>query len=106
MIASHRIETIATSRGTGALTLSFEHFSKREKPLVLLPKLGWPNYPNEVISFISSIAFYNNYNAEGAFYIVDIKEKIDSSLSSGYENILLVLNDPCENPTGYSLSSR
>ena len=104
VISSHRIETIATPGGTGALTLSFQDFSKKEKPLVLLPKLGWPNYPNEVNSFITAIDFYDNYNAEGTLDIIDIKEKIDSALSSGYRNILLLLNDPCENPTGYSLS--
>lgn len=103
-MAFHQIETIATPGGTGALILSFKDFASYTKPIVLLPKLGWPNYPNEVSSFIHAVDFYNNYNKEGTLDIEDIKEKIDSSFSQGYENILLLLNDPCENPTGYSLS--
>jgi len=104
-MSSHQIETVATPGGTGALTLSFKDFASYSKPIVLLPKLGWPNYPNEVNSFIHSIDFYNNYNEEGTLDIEDIKEKIDASLAKGFENVLLLLNDPCENPTGYSLSS-
>ena len=103
-IDSHRIETVATPGGTGALTLSFKDFASQKKPIVLLPKLGWPNYPNEVSSFIHSMDFYNNYNEKGTLDIKDIKEKIDASFLKGYENVLLLLNDPCENPTGYSLS--
>lgn len=103
-IQDHRIETIATPGGTGALTLSFKDFSLKNHPIVLLPKLGWPNYPSQASLFIPSIDFYSNYNDQGTLDLENIKNKIDFSLANGYENVLLLLNDPCQNPTGYSLS--
>ncbi|MDD6240175.1 MAG: aminotransferase class I/II-fold pyridoxal phosphate-dependent enzyme [Eubacteriales bacterium] len=100
-----RVKTIATPGGTGAITLALKEFASLSSPAVLLPKLGWPNYPSQVSSFLGEPCYYDNYDEEGHFSFPQLKERLDSLFREGKENVLLVLNDPCQNPTGYCLSS-
>lgn len=100
-----RVKTIASPGGTGAITLALKEFSSLSSPAVLLPKLGWPNYPSQVSTFLGDSYYYDNYDEEGNFSFTHLKENIDSLFKNGKENVLLVLNDPCQNPTGYCLSS-
>ena len=46
---------------------------------------------------------YQLFNSEGNFNITNLCTKIEE-YSGSQSNILIVLNDPCQNPTGYSLS--
>ena len=99
-----RVKTIASPGGTGAITLAFKEFASLANPAILLPKLGWPNYPSQVSTFLGDSYYYDNYDEKGNFSFSHLKENIDSLFKDGKENILLVLNDPCQNPTGYCLS--
>ena len=47
---------------------------------------------------------YQLFNSEGNFNITNLCTKIEE-YSNTQSNILIVLNDPCQNPTGYSLSN-
>ena len=99
-----RVKTIASPGGTGAITLALKEFATLSSPAVLLPTLGWPNYPSQVSTFLGDSYYYDNYDEEGNFSFSHLKENIDSLFKNGKENILLILNDPCQNPTGYCLS--
>jgi len=96
--------TVATMGGTGALALAFKDGASDTKAGILLPRLSWPNYYAQASLFTDQVAFYQNYDEKGGFHIRDVEEKIQSLLERK-ERLLLVVNDPCENPTGYCLSA-
>ncbi len=93
----------ATLGGTGAISTAFNLFLE-ENETVLLPDIMWGNY--KLIAKKSNINFetYSLFNDEEKFNINSLKEKI-KELKLKNKNILILINDPCQNPTGYSLTS-
>ena len=49
------------------------------------------------------IAEYELFNDKNHFNIDSIKETVHEVMKT-QERILLLINDPCENPTGYTMS--
>ena len=47
--------------------------------------------------------FYNLFNEENRFDLVDFKERVEK-LAKKQENVVIIINDPCQNPTGYRLT--
>jgi aspartate/tyrosine/aromatic aminotransferase len=92
---------LATIGGTGALTLSFP-LSKKGNTAVVIPSLDWPNYEAIANSFGLKIEYYSLFQKRG-FDLPGLKSTLEK-LSSQYDALTLVINDPCENPTGYCLS--
>lgn len=93
----------ATLGGTGALSISFNVFLDPGQT-VLLPSIMWGNY--KLIAKKAGLKHdtYQLFNSEGNFNITNLCSKIEE-YSAIQPNILIVLNDPCQNPTGYSLSN-
>ncbi len=93
----------ATLGGTGALSISFNLFLDQNET-VLLPNIMWGNY--KLIAKKAGIKYdtYQLFNSEGNFNITNLCSKIEE-YSLTQNKILIVLNDPCQNPTGYSLSN-
>ncbi len=93
----------ATLGGTGALSIAFNVFLDPNQ-VVLLPSIMWGNY--KLIAKKAGLNYdtYQLFNSEGNFNITNLCSKIED-YSSSQSNILIVLNDPCQNPTGYSLSN-
>lgn len=95
------ISVIASPGGSGALSLIFNSYGNIND-VVLVPDIRWRydyfiNSANkETISF--KLFDENNFN------INDLKEKI-GVYASKQETLLIVINDPCHNPTGYQLSN-
>lgn len=92
----------ATLGGTGALSIAFNIFLDPSQ-VVLLPSIMWGNY--KLIAKKAGLKHdtYQLFNSEGNFNITNLCTKIEE-YSGSQSNILIVLNDPCQNPTGYSLS--
>ena len=92
----------ATLGGTGALSIAFNIFLDPNQ-VVLLPSIMWGNY--KLIAKKAGLKYdtYQLFNSEGNFNITNLCTKIEE-YSGSQSNILIVLNDPCQNPTGYSLS--
>jgi len=93
---------IATPGGTGALTLAF-FASKTPKSLLLFPSLDWPNYEAIAAGFGLEYASYDLYEKD-RFALGGLEKQITEALHS-HDKVVVVINDPCENPTGYSLSA-
>ena len=93
----------ATLGGTGALSIAFNCFLDLGDT-VLLPSIMWGNY--KLIAKKAGLKYdtYQLFNSEGNFNITNLCSKIEE-YSSSQSNIIVVLNDPCQNPTGYSLSN-
>ncbi len=96
-------KTVAAAGGTGALTLAFDNFLNPNET-VLLPQTSWGSY--KVIA--------KNANLKCDFYkLTDENNKIDLQnimlkaikILREQGKLLVVINDPCQNPTGISLGS-
>lgn len=96
------IGVIGTAGGTGAIKNSFKNYlNPNEK--VLLPHLMWGSYKVIANEVGAGFTTYKLFNEEGNFNLEDFKAQV-SELAKIQENIVILINDPCHNPTGYSLS--
>lgn len=103
VINNYYIPFAATLGGTGALSISFNLFLEANDT-VLLPSIMWGNY--KLIAKKASLKHdtYELFNNDGKFNIDNLCEKV-KEYGTKQSNVLIVLNDPCQNPTGYSLSN-
>ncbi|MBP3713275.1 MAG: aminotransferase class I/II-fold pyridoxal phosphate-dependent enzyme [Bacilli bacterium] len=92
----------ATLGGTGALFFAFNLFLN-ENQTVILPSIMWSNY--KVIALRSKVKFdyYELFDKEGKFNFASLEKKIQQ-YSSTNSNLLILINEPCQNPTGYCFS--
>lgn len=94
--------TIATVGGTGAISIASTVEDKMNKDNVLFfPNPGWPNYygvcVTQKIPYVQYDMFIN-----GKFGLDTLLENIDKCVKED-KHVTLVINDPCHNPTGYSM---
>lgn len=92
---------IATPGGTGAVAMTLSEILD-EGETVILPEIAWGSY--------KLMATMDNLNAktyalfEGDhFNLTSLKETCKDVMKT-QKKLLLIINDPCHNPTGYSLS--
>ena len=95
------IEAIPTPGGTGALNLAFINYVNQGET-VLLPNHMWENYLNMGKDAGFNTDTYRLFNDEGLFDIDDLNKKIDD-LKKSQKRIMMLINDPCENPTGFCM---
>lgn len=90
-----------TLGGTGALSMIF-HQTADNGGLALFSDIRWPNY--DTIAKENRLPFdLYTFIKNGSLDIESIRAKIDEDLIK-YNNILLIINDPCHNPLGYCMS--
>lgn len=94
----------ATLGGTGAISISFNCFLE-EGDLVLLPDVMWTNYMLVAEKAHAGFVTYNMFTPEGKLDLTAIKETIAKAREQGHR-ALLVINDPCQNPTGYCMDEK
>lgn len=99
--AKYNISFCTTLGGTGAISMTFDYVSKHGGSLVL-SNVFWPNYSNIADQSSLTLRKHQLIDEKLEFNFKDLKEKLDESLIK-YKNVLYVLNDPCQNPTGFSL---
>jgi aromatic-amino-acid transaminase len=99
----NRFLSVATPGGTGAVCLAFAS-SRGPKHAVLVPSLGWPNYVGIAKGFALDLAFYDLFEGDH-FNLSGIQKQIRELLTR-YDHLSFLINDPCQNPTGYSLSAK
>lgn len=85
-----------TIGGTGALSLVAQHLQTKK---IILPDIGWPNYEN---IFLLPKEHYLRYRYD---HLESVQDSLDS-LKATPGTSLLVINDPAQNPTGYSLGAK
>ena len=95
------MEVVPTPGGTGALNLAFINYVNQGET-VLLPNHMWENYLNMGKDAGFNTDTYRLFNDEGLFDIDDLNSKIDD-LKKSQKRIMMLINDPCENPTGFCM---
>lgn len=88
----HRL--VATSGGTGAITLAFKNILERGDH-VLLPHIAWGAYKTIGEDHALKVTAYN------AFDVDDLILKAHE-LCKSQDKLLIVINSPCHNPTGFA----
>ena len=93
-------DVIPTPGGTGALANTFANFLN-DNDYALLPNYMWTNY---VQILDDSNKLYKTYDLflNNSFNLNDLKNKAKEILKLK-KRVLIVLNDPAQNPTGYTL---
>ncbi|MDD4212370.1 MAG: pyridoxal phosphate-dependent aminotransferase [Bacilli bacterium] len=94
-------KVVATAGGTGAIALAFRNYTELDQS-ILIPTPGWANY-KAIASQVGAIplpySLYdgNHFNQEGVSALLMKVAKEEG-------RVFFVLNDPSQNPTGYTLS--
>ena len=91
----------ATIGGTGALSMAFQMFLEEGDP-VLLPDVMWTNYKLISKKAHSNYETYQMFTEDSKINFSSLREKLIKSMKE-HERTLLVINDPCQNPTGYCM---
>ncbi len=92
-------EAVATPGGTGAIRNTIQNYSKRGDQ-VLTSDWYWSPYSTIAQDLERSITTYTLFDAEGKFNIVSFESKVKELLSK-QDDLIIILNTPAHNPTGY-----
>jgi len=95
-------EAVATPGGTGAIRNTIQNYSKRGDR-VLTSDWYWSPYSTIAQDIERSIATYTLFDEEGKFNVASFEEKIKELLSV-QDGLVILLNTPAHNPTGYSFT--
>lgn len=93
------LHTVATIGGSGALAIAFSNYLEAGET-VLLPNMMWTPYLQFAKERKVKTTTYNLVK-DDCLDIADIEKTIN--LVEG-NKVLLIINDPCHNPTGFTMS--
>ena len=95
-------EVIATPGGTGALSSTIKN-TLAPGETVVYPKIGWGPYKTIASQHNVNIATYDMFEGD-AFNIASFRETT-SDVMEKEGKVLVFINDPCQNPTGYTMTN-
>lgn len=96
------VGALATPGGSGSVSSTFKNILDPGQT-VLIPNIGWGAYKIMAMEHDLKVETYELFNEKDEFNIKDFKEKATKIMKS-QGKVLAVINDPCHNPTGYSMS--
>lgn len=96
------MEVVATPGGTGALAMGIS-LSLDEHETLLLPDVYWSPYKGMAKGNNMEVCEYNYIN-DYHYNLSSFKEQAEKIIAK-QNKLVTILNDPCNNPTGFSLSS-
>lgn len=93
--------TLATPGGTGAIACSLQTFLEPNEH-VIMPDIAWGSY--KLMASMQHLV-YDTYSMfdDDHFNLTNFKEVV-SFVAKQQKQVVIVINDPCHNPTGYTLS--
>lgn len=96
--SKNNLVVAATSGGTDAIFTLFSILKKSHT--ALLPDIHWPNYDQIAKQAGINLKAFSRFKNNNSFNFDDLEKTILNIEGK----ILLSINDPCHNPTGYCLS--
>ncbi len=94
-------EVIATPGGTGAVGMTLEE-TLDPGQTVILPDIAWGSY--NLMAQMNELKVVNYSLFEGDHFNLASFKKACEEVMKVQDKLVMVINDPCHNPTGYSLS--
>lgn len=101
ILSSLYSEVIATPGGTGAISSSVYN-SLDQNQTLLIPNLCWGPYNGIAKKYGLNVVKFNLFK-NNKFNISEFKEKANEIIDE-QNKLVVILNDPCNNPTGYTMS--
>lgn len=98
------IGVMATPGGSGAISNTFTNYLNEGED-VLLPSYMWGNYKQFAYENHLGVKTYDLFNSNNTFNLESLEQNI-KTLIEKQNRVLFVINDPCHNPTGYTMSSQ
>lgn len=95
------IGVTATPGGTGAIHNTLKAYMDCGET-VLLPEFMWEAYKHLASANGLKFETYSLFDGD-SFNLLDFSKKV-LEMAKTQKKVLVVINDPCQNPTGYSLS--
>ncbi len=96
-------DVIATSGGTGAISLAFNNLINPSET-ILLPEIAWSSYGLIARSCHLKTATYKLTDENNNVSLKDLMLKALQIIKKQHK-LVVVINDPCQNPTGITLGS-
>lgn len=93
---------VATAGGTGAIHLAIWNYTDAGDT-VLTSAWYWGNYKNMCRDMNRKLATYDMVTADDKFNLPALEAKVTEILAS-QDKLLLIINTPAHNPTGFSLT--
>ncbi len=100
--SNYYFKTIATPGGTGALSLSLGTYLESGEG-VMLPDIMWLTYLQIANNLGINAHTYKLFDENNHLNLESIYSE-GLNLQEKYGKVCLLINDPCHNPTGYSMS--
>jgi aromatic-amino-acid transaminase len=94
---------VATPGGTGALRHALMNYLESGQAL-LTPSFYWGPYATLAEEHERNVETFSMFTAAGALDVAALDAKLEEQLDR-QGRALLFLNDPCNNPTGYSMTA-
>lgn len=94
-------EVIATPGGTGAVSISITDCLESGQTLII-PEIAWGSYALMAQMQNIDIAQYSLFEGDH-FNLASFKETCHQVMAK-QDRLVVIINDPCHNPTGYSMS--
>ena len=94
-------EILATPGGAGAISSTIKNVLNPGET-VIKPSQGWGPYKTMANEFGVTLTDYNLFK-DGAFDIEDFKATL-TQVMKNQGKVLVIINDPCHNPTGYTMT--
>lgn len=92
---------VATPGGTGALRHALMNYLEAGQKM-LTPGFYWGPYATLCEEHERGLETFNMFGSDGQLDVAALDAKLDAQLKA-QGRVLLFLNDPCNNPTGYSM---
>jgi len=97
------VGAIATPGGSGSVSSTLKNILDPEE-ILLIPNIGWGPYKIMAKEHDLKIETYELFNEKNEFNIESFREK-SSKIMKSQGKVLAIINDPCHNPTGYSMTA-
>ncbi|MGI6751252.1 MAG: pyridoxal phosphate-dependent aminotransferase [Anaerovoracaceae bacterium] len=98
------IATIATPGGTGAIRNTIQNYSRRGD-VILTSDWYWSPYLTIAQELERGLETYPLFTEDGKYFLKGFSDKMNSILNR-QGRIVILINTPAHNPTGYTLSSQ
>lgn len=94
-------EVIATPGGTGAVGMVVNECLE-EGQTIILPEIAWGSYA--LMAQMHNLKVENYSLFEGDHFNLDSFKETCKKVMEVQDKLVMIINDPCHNPTGYSLA--
>lgn len=97
-------EVIATPGGSGAIGNTIDNYANKGDS-ILIPNICWGPYNAMAKERGCTVRNYSMFDENNCFNTKEF-ERIAYELADKQGRVLAIINDPCQNPTGYALEDK